>query len=131
MIRRRAAATSVAIGEPHRLVASGRNYGLGIRACARVAGAVPSVPRAGKRPEASRKGIVAGEQSVSDWDLPAPGDAELLAEHIAVCFCRSRRDPKSLADFLVGAARSDQLDHLTLSLGDACWDFGEGLLHGP
>jgi hypothetical protein len=63
--------------------------------------AVQSVPRAGGRPEAARKRIVAGEQAVSDRDLSPTGDPKLLAEHVTVCFRRSWRDPESLSDLLV------------------------------
>ena len=133
MSRCRTAPTSIAIGEHERLTPNRPRFrlaGQGIRACARDAGAVPSVPRAGWRPEAARKRVVAGEEAVSDWDLSPSGDSELLAEHIAVRLRSARRDPESFADFLVRAARSDQLDHLTLSVGDARRDFGERLLHG-
>ena len=62
-----------------RLSAKAKAKRSGVRACARDAGAVPSVPRAdGDRPEASRKWVLARQQPVSDRDLPTPGDAKLL-----------------------------------------------------
>jgi hypothetical protein len=47
------------------------------------------------------KRVFTRQKPVSDWDLPASGDAKLLAEYVAVGFCRSRGDPESLADFLI------------------------------
>jgi hypothetical protein len=47
------------------------------------------------------KRVVTCQKPVSDWDLPASGDAKFLAEYVAVGFCRSRRDPESLANFLI------------------------------
>ena len=76
-------------------------------------------PRAGaNRPEASRKRVFPGEQSVSDRNLPTPGDAE-LPEHVAMCLGGSWRDAQPLADLLVRATRGDQLDDLELTRCDA------------
>ena len=87
------------------------------RACGAAAGAAPSVPHGGRsRREASGEGVLAGHNPVGDRDLPPPRAAELLAEHVAVRFSSARRDPKPLADFLVRAARSDQLYDLALPL---------------
>jgi hypothetical protein len=91
------------------------------RACIRVACVVLSVGRAGRRrPQAPQKGILSGEESVGDWDLPAPSDAKLLAKDVTVRLRRSWRDTKSLAHFLVRTTSGDEFNHLALALGDAC-----------
>jgi hypothetical protein len=50
--------------------------------------------------------------------LPTPRDAELLAEHVCVCFRRPGRDAEAVTDLLVRASRRDQRNDLTLSRCD-------------
>lgn len=72
---------------------------------------------------------MAGQEPVGDRNLPAPCDTELLAKHIAVRLRRSRRDPESFADLLVGAASRDQFDHLELPFRNPGRELRQRLLH--
>lgn len=103
-----------------------------MRACAvRGSRTRSSVGRAGGNwPEAMRERILACEEAICDRYLSSPRDAELLAKDIAVRLRRSRGDPESLADLLVGATGGNQLDHLALAIRDARGDLGERFLHG-
>jgi hypothetical protein len=47
------------------------------------------------------KRVVTSQKPVGDWDLPAPSDAKFLTKYVAVRFRRARRDPESLANFLI------------------------------
>src|SRR5436190_19917339 len=79
----------------------------------------PSVPGGGwSRSEAFRQWVAAGQRAIGTRDLPAPGAAELLAEHVRVSLRRPRRDAETACDLVVRATVSDQLDHLTLPIRD-------------
>src|SRR5581483_2121519 len=62
--------------------------------------------------------VLTREQAIRERDLAAPRHAELLAEDVAVCLCRSRGDPELRAQLLVRKTLRDQLDHTALPLGD-------------
>src|SRR5204862_2716927 len=80
---------------------------------------LPSAPVVGSRQlEALCEGVVAREEPVGEWDLPAARYAELLPQHVAMCLRRARRDPELLAELLVGQTLGDQPDHLQLARGD-------------
>src|SRR5436190_15279260 len=79
---------------------------------------LPSAPGAGKgRRKLTGKGVFAGERLERGRDLPPPRHAELLTQHVAVCFRRSGRDAETLADLVVRAPARDQRDDLELALG--------------
>ena len=85
---------------------------------------MPSAPAVGRsRLEASCERVVARDRPVRNRDLPASGDAELLTQDVRVSLRRPGGDAKALADFVVRAPGCDELDDLTLPLGDR----GEGL----
>ena len=78
-----------------------------------VAGALPSAPRpAGV--EALCERVVAGEAPICDRQLAPAADAELLPKDVAVRFHRPGGDAEPLRDLVVGAAGSDEDDHVTL-----------------
>ena len=88
----------------------------------------PSVPGVGGS-EAFRERVFAGQQPVGDRDLPPSGDAELLAQDVAVRLRRPRRDAEALADLVVRQPGGDQLDHLALPLRDPEVPLGQHLCH--
>src|SRR5688572_10408408 len=89
------------------------------RGSTRATGTLPSAPRLDlSGAEALRERIVAREGEIGDGYLPPARDAELLAQHVAMCLGGSWGDPEPLADLVVRAAGGDQHDHLTLPLGD-------------
>lgn len=103
------------------------------RACdpPEAAGTVPSAPAVGRsRLEASCERVVTGDGSVRHGDLSPPGDTQLLAQNVRMSLRRSRGNTEPLADFVVRATCGDQLDHLTLPLGDRREGFAECVFHG-
>src|SRR4051794_18458134 len=84
-----------------------------------VAGAAPSAPVVGSRQlEAFCQRVFAGQEAICQGDLAAARDAELLAEGVAMCLRRARRDAQLGAELLVRQSLGDQLDHLPLPVGD-------------
>ena len=68
-----------------------------------------------------RQGVFAREEAIGERDLPPALDAELLAEHVAVRLRGSRRDAERVAELVIGQPLGDQLDHLSLPVGDQRW----------
>lgn len=96
------------------------------RACdpPEAAGTVPSAPAVGRsRLEASCEWVVAGDGSVRHRDLSPPGHTQLLAQNVRMSLRRSGGNAEPLAYLVVRATCGDQLDHLTLPVGDG----GKGL----
>ncbi len=84
--------------------------------------ASPSAPVVSSRRRQARcQRVFSRQQSEGDRDLPASRHAELLAKHVAVGLCRSRRDAEDQTYLVVRQTLCDQLDHLSLPCGDTGW----------
>jgi len=96
---------------------------------ARAAGTGPSVPGSGPGSEAFQERVFAREQAEGDWNLSASSDTELLAQDVTVRLGRPRRDAQTLANLLVREPCGDQLDYLSLPLGQLWRDACQDLVH--
>src|SRR5919197_4521454 len=80
---------------------------------------MPSAPFADRgRREVVCEGVVPCQRPVRKRDLAPPRNAELVPEHVGVGLCRARGYAEPVPDLLVRQARSDQLHHLPLPVGE-------------
>jgi hypothetical protein len=134
MMRRRPAPTAVVVST---CVLLGKRY----RAVPRItkkggpylrpgaAGTGPSAPGSGPGSEALRERVLPCEQAVSDRNVTPSRHAQLLPQHVAVRLGGPRRDAETLADFFVGEARRDELNHFLLPRRECGNRLGQDLVH--